>query len=165
MTTRWDIRRWRGSPEQDRYLRMLGSEVGAVIRPADKVGGSRVARTNRTFNQFEIDPRTKRPRVYIHENCPNLKMGIQSYSEIPEGVALQGVARPSDDAIRRDDDEVDALGYLLEEVATVHQLTDATELVVAQDSSPMVAGSIIMAKRREMRHNRLERLLKQWGEL
>ena len=163
-TKRWRVRGWFADASQPRAIEAL-QESGLPILPAERGHGVRADRTNLLARLFEIRPGQERPGLMIHERCTRTVTGIETYHEVPQSEATRGFAAIGEDPVRRDDDEVDALGYNIEGMHRLRPVVDNRPLKVingAGNSRVAVRPSKILAERRQIRENRLAAVLREW---
>ncbi|NBW15784.1 MAG: hypothetical protein EBR82_48135 [Caulobacteraceae bacterium] len=97
----WDKR---GSNEPSLYDEMR--QVGYIAMPADQTAGSRRAGKNKIHELLRIDPETKKPKLFVTDNCVNI---IKMFYGLP----LDSKNAEDVDTKHPLDCEYDALRYVL----------------------------------------------------
>lgn len=94
-------------------------DKGIVTIPSDR---HKIARVNRVAEWLQLDmnhphPKTKEvrdegwPRIYIFRNCVNLIEHVPQYKWKPQSISQ--LDDPKEEPLKKDDHDVDALGYIL----------------------------------------------------
>lgn len=160
MTREWNVRTWFADPTQPHATRALRT-LGIPIQDSERTHGSRSERVNNLLNLFAIGKRG-RPRLMIHEDLTFTRDAIESYKERPEAETARGTGPIPFDPVRRNDDEVDALGYaMMGADKNRSPVLVNTELNVRHGPAPK-SGSAILQRRREEKHRRISGLIAQW---
>jgi hypothetical protein len=162
---RWKVRGWFADASQPRAVEAL-REQGLPLIAAARHNGARSDRTNLLARLFEIRPSSDRPGLMLLERCTHTITGIETYHEVPQSEATRGFGAITDEPVRRDDDEVDALGYNVDGMNRMRPVVDSRPLVVVNgggNPSPVkTPASKIIAERQRLRNERLQAVLSKW---
>lgn len=165
LTELYRVRSWYCDPTQARAVE-LADTTGLPFKNAERRQGSRKTRINRLVNCFEFRRGAEDPVLMVHERCQHTITGIESYREVPETEATRGFGPVTEDPVRRDDDEVDALSYAMEGHNRNRRILVNQDLEVAgmgQKKNKSFASSVLEA-RRQAKHERLRMLLEGFEE-
>lgn len=164
MQKAWHVEKWWADPTQPKAIELLKPKF--PIDGADRVQGSRGDREMNLSNQFGFNPVRKRPFLMIHEDCTHTLTGIETHHEVPESEATRGNSAITKEMVRRDDDEVDALGYVEIGIKQVRPAITNHEVTITATGTGSAGRDVsaIMAMRRADRHERLATLVRRFEE-